>query len=472
MKDLSQDAPDFHSLINGTFVTGTDALTVLNPATEQPVATIQAATPEQVDMAVRAAHAASPAWRALGQQGRKAVLAQIAEITKANIDDLAGLLSKESGKPMPDALFEIGATAGFFEYHAHVPTDALDPAPIPGSEATAYRVPLGVVAAILPWNFPMALMAFKVPGALLAGNTIVLKPAPTTPLTTLRWAALINDAIPAGVLNVLADAGDLGQHLTTHPLVRKVSFTGSATTGRQVMKAGADDLKRVTLELGGNDPAIVLPDADLDAITTPLFEAGFMNNGQTCSAVKRVYVHKSKHDALVRKLAEMATASKTGPATQADVKFGPLQNLRQFERVKDLLEDAINAGAIVDAGGETSSGPGYFLSPTILSGVKDGHRIVDEEQFGPVLPVISYDNLDDVIDTINASPFGLGASVWGTDATEMAEIAQRIETGSVWINKHFPVAPNVPFGGARHSGVGSELGTQGLLEFTQLKVVS
>lgn len=472
MKDELQTTINYRSLVNGDFVEGGPEMAVLNPATEQPVATISAATAEQVDQAVQAADAAYPAWRALGQDGRKAVLAQIAEITKANMDELALLLSRESGKPMPDAMFEIGATAGFFEFHAHVPTDALDPVDIPGSEAKAYRSPLGVVAAILPWNFPLALMAFKVPGALLAGNTVVLKPAPTTPLTTLRWAALINEAVPAGVVNVLADAGDLGPVLTTHKAVRKVSFTGSAATGKQVMKAAADDLKRVTLELGGNDPAIVLPDADLDEVLTPLFEAGFMNNGQTCAAVKRVYVHKSKHAELVRKLSDMANAAKVGPATDGEVKFGPLQNKRQLEVVTDLLEDAIDNGAIVEAGGSVPDGPGYFLRPTILSGVKDGQRIVDEEQFGPVLPIISYDDLDGVIATINASSFGLGASVWGSDQDAIASAVERIEAGSVWVNKHFPVAPNVPFGGARQSGVGSELGTQGLLEFTQLKVVS
>lgn len=459
-------------MINGRFVSGGPELCVLNPATEQPVATIRAATPGEADQAVTAAHAAFPAWAAKDQAARRSVLARIAEITKDNIDELSALLSSESGKPMPDALFEIGATAGMFEYHAHVPTDALDPVSIPGSTARAYRMPLGVVATILPWNYPLALMAFKVPGALLAGNTVVLKPAPTTPLTTLRWAALINEAVPAGVVNVLADAGDIGPLLTSHKLVRKVSFTGSTETGRHVMKSAADGLKRVTLELGGNDPAIVLEDADLDAIAAPLFEAGFMNNGQTCSAVKRVYVHTSQHDALVRKLADMANAAKTGPATDGDVKFGPVQNKRQYDRIMALLDDAVRSGAVVEAGGEAPSGPGYFLRPTILSGLKDGAPIVDEEQFGPVLPVIAYEDIEQVIATVNASPYGLGASVWGTDEDAIASVTARIETGSVWINKHFPVAPNVPFGGARQSGVGCELGTQGLLEFTQLKVVS
>jgi acyl-CoA reductase-like NAD-dependent aldehyde dehydrogenase len=238
------------------------------------------------------------------------------------------------------------------------------------------------------------------------------------------------------------------------------------------MKSAADDLKRITLELGGNDPAIILEDADLDEITTPLFEAGFMNNGQTCSAVKRVYVHKSKHDALVRKLSEMADAAKIGSPLEDGVKFGPIQNQRQFEVVTELLNDAVKQGAVVEAGGYSPEGTGYYLRPTVLSGVKDGDRIVDEEQFGPVLPIISYDNIKDVITTINSSPFGLGASVWGTNKDDINTVVNQIETGSVWINKHFPVAPNIPFGGARQSGVGSELGTQGLLEFTQLKIVS
>jgi acyl-CoA reductase-like NAD-dependent aldehyde dehydrogenase len=473
MKDRPYKTSEFQNLIDGecTLGDGTE-LSVINPATEEAVVTIFSASAQQVDNAVLAAKAAFPAWSTLKQDERKVVLAQIAEITKANINELANLHASETGKPMADAMFEIGATASFFEFHAHVPTDALDPTDIPGSDAKAYRLPLGVVAAIVPWNFPMALMAFKVPGALLAGNTVVIKPAPTTPLTTLLWASLINEALPKGVINVIADSGDLGPILSAHKDVRKISFTGSTATGKHIMKSAADDLKRITLELGGNDPAIILEDADLDEITTPLFEAGFMNNGQTCSAVKRVYVHKSKHDALVRKLSEMADAAKIGSPLEDGVKFGPIQNQRQFEVVTELLNDAVKQGAVVEAGGYSPEGTGYYLRPTVLSGVKDGDRIVDEEQFGPVLPIISYDNIKDVITTINSSPFGLGASVWGTNKDDINTVVNQIETGSVWINKHFPVAPNIPFGGARQSGVGSELGTQGLLEFTQLKIVS
>lgn len=473
MIDTPYSISAFRSLINGECVLGDGSeLSVINPATEDTVATILSASVKQADSAVLAAKVAFPAWSKLKQSERKAFLAQIADITKANMNELANLHASETGKPMADAMFEIGATAGFFEFHAHVPTDALDPIDIPDSDAKAYRLPLGVVAAIVPWNFPMALMAFKVPGALLAGNTVVIKPAPTTPLTTLLWASLINKALPKGVINVVADSGDLGPILSAHKDVRKISFTGSTATGKHIMKSAADDLKRITLELGGNDPAIILEDADLDKITTPLFEAGFMNNGQTCSAVKRVYVHQSKHDDLVKRLSAMADATKIGSPLEDGVKFGPIQNKRQFEVVTELLNDAVKQGAVVEAGGYSPEGTGYYLRPTVLSGVKDGDRIVDEEQFGPVLPIVSYDDINQVISTINASSFGLGASVWGTNKDDINVVANQIETGSVWINKHFPVAPNVPFGGARQSGVGSELGTQGLLEFTQLKIVS
>jgi acyl-CoA reductase-like NAD-dependent aldehyde dehydrogenase len=460
-------------LVAGRLIEGEGSpFSVIDPATEVPFATVKAASPAQVDEAVAAAKAAFPAWAALGLAQRRAALAKIAEITKAHHEELASLLLREQGKPMPDAMFEIGATAGMFEYHGHVPNDLLAPTPVPGSEAVLHRVPLGVVAAILPWNYPLALMAFKLPGALLAGNTVVLKPAPTTPLTTLRWAALVAQALPAGVLNVLADGGEVGPLLTAHPDVRKISFTGSTATGRQVLRSSAGDLKRVTLELGGNDPAVVLPDADLDAVAGPIFDAAFMNNGQTCAAIKRVYVHASQHDALVRRLAERAEATVVGEGTQPGVKLGPLQNKRQFELVKELLADAVAQGAVVEAGGQPPQPEGYFLRPTILSGVHDGQRIVDEEQFGPVLPVLRYTDLDAVIGRVNDSPYGLGASVWGSDSAALQAVAQRIEAGSVWINKHFPVAPNVPFGGARQSGIGAELGAQGLLEFTQLKVVA
>lgn len=462
----------YTSLINGQFVAGGPEISVINPATEEIVSTCIAATAEQVADAVAAAKAAFPKWSALSIDARKQALAQIAETTKAHIPEIASLLSQEQGKPMADALFEVGVTAGFFEYHAHVPTDALDPVSIPGSEAKMHRMPLGVVAAIVPFNFPLALMAFKLPGALVTGNTVVLKPSPTTPLSTIRWATLIKDALPPGVLNVVIDGGDVGPHLTSHPDVRKISFTGSTETGRRVMQTAAKDLKRVTLELGGNDPAIVLPDADVDQIASAIFDAAFMNNGQTCAAIKRVYVHQSRHQALVSKLAKIADDTVIGEGTQPDVKLGPVQNKRQFEVVKELLQDAVDNGAKVEAGGYAPQEKGYFLRPTILSQVRDGQRIVDEEQFGPILPVIEYSDVDAVIETVNASPYALGASVWGADPTVLNAIAQRVDTGSVWINKHFPVAPNVPFGGARQSGVGSELGTEGLLEFTQLKVIA
>ncbi|SCX72569.1 aldehyde dehydrogenase family protein [Variovorax sp. EL159] len=460
----------YNLLIDGHLVPGDLEFEVINPATEQRIAMSPAASPAQLDQAVAAANRAFPAWRATSLAQRQAVLSGMAEITRSHAEELAGLLSQEQGKPLEDARGELSACAGFFDYHASLAPSALTPSPLPSGRAQLLRDPLGVVGAIVPWNYPIALMAFKLPGALLMGNTVVLKPAPTTPLTTLRWAALVKDALPPGVLNVLGDAGDLGPLLTSHPGIRKISFTGSTATGRAVMRSAAATLKRLTLELGGNDPAIVLPDADPEAIATHIFRSAFQNNGQTCSAIKRVYVHESLHDRLTEALAAIADRTSVGAGSTPDVTLGPLQNKRQFDLVNELIEGARSTGRVV-AGGVGLDGPGYFIRPTIVCDVADGSRIVDEEQFGPVLPIVRFTDLEAVVATVNASPYGLGASVLSSDRDAAREVALRIDAGSVWVNTHFPVSPDVPFGGARQSGMGVELGEQGLAEFSQLKVL-
>jgi acyl-CoA reductase-like NAD-dependent aldehyde dehydrogenase len=314
-------------------------------------------------------------------------------------------------------------------------------------------------------------MAFKVPAALLSGNTVVLKPAATTPLSTLRLAELIKDILPAGVLNVIADANDLGGELTAHPDVRKISFTGSSATGAKVMAGAAAMLKRITLELGGNDAGIVLPDVDPKTAAPKIFQGAFQNSGQVCIAMKRLYVHESIYDAMCEELAALAEAAVVGDGLEQGTQLGPLQNKMQYERVKELIADARQHGNII-AGGDAPDGPGYFIRPTIVRDITDGTRLVDEEQFGPVLPVIKFSDPEDALIRANASPYGLGGSIWSSDLDRAYDLAGRMDSGTVWINKHSELAPNIPFGGAKQSGLGVELGEEGLMEFTQLQVIN
>lgn len=461
---------EFRFLIGGKLVDGDRDMDVINPATETVFTTTARATAADIDAAVAAAKAAFPSWAATPLAERQQVLLKIAEIVAANVEELARLLTQEQGKPFPAAKGEVMALAGFFRNYAtvDVPVKVLEDSDTRRVEL--HRRPLGVVAAIIPWNFPLALLGSKVPAALLAGNTVVAKPAGTTPVATLRLGELVKDVVPAGVLNILADANDLGAELTGHPDVRKISFTGSTVTGKRVMATAADSLKRLTLELGGNDAAIVLDDADPAVVAPDIFRMAFFNSGQICFALKRVYVHESIYDAMVEELAKLADAAVVGDGFEQGVGFGPVQNKAQFERVKDLLEDARLHGKVA-AGGETLDRPGYFLRPAIVRDITDGARLVDEEQFGPILPVIKYSDIDDAIRRTNASPYGLGGSVWSASPERGAEVAARLESGTVWVNKHGDVGSGFPFAGAKSSGLGDEEGG-GVEEMTQIQVIN
>jgi len=317
----------------------------------------------------------------------------------------------------------------------------------------------------------MILMAFKVPAALLAGNTMVLKPAPTTPLSTLRLAALIKDVLPPGVLNIIADAGELGAEMTAHPGIRKISYTGSTATGKKVMAGAADSLKRITLELGGNDASIVMAGSDPKAVAPKIFAGAFQNSGQVCIAIKRAYVHDSIYDAMCDELALLADAAVMGDGLEQGTQLGPIQNKTQYDRVMGIIESAKKDGKII-AGGERQGDKGYFIRPTIVRDITDGSRLVDEEQFGPVLPVIRYTDATDAVARANNSEYGLGGSIWSPDIEAAYALATRMESGTVWVNKHADLAPNIPFGGAKGSGIGAELGEEGLAEFTQLQVIN
>jgi len=462
---------DFKLLINGRLTPGASSMDVINPATEEVLAVCPRASKAQLDAAVAAAKAAFPAWSRTPVAERKQALAAIADAIQANAAELARLLTQEQGKPIGDATGEVYGAAAFFRYFTmlDLPVKVLDDSDTRKVEVR--RRPLGVIGAIVPWNFPLILMAFKVPAALLAGNTVVLKPAPTTPLSTLKLAELIKDLLPPGVLNVIADAGDLGAALTAHPDVRKISFTGSTATGRKVMAGAAEALKRITLELGGNDAGIVLADNDPKAVAPKLFAGAFQNSGQVCIAMKRLYVHDSIYDAVCTELAALAESAVVGDGLEQGTQLGPLQNKMQYDRVMELIEDAKQHGKVI-AGGVPVDRKGYFIRPTIVRDISDGTRLVDEEQFGPVLPVIRFEDPEDALARANASDYGLGGSIWSSDLDAAYALAERMESGTTWINKHAELAPNIPFGGAGQSGIGVELGEEGLAEFTQMHVIN
>lgn len=461
----------FKLLINGQLVPGDTSTSVINPATEDVLAECPRASEAQLNQAVAAAKAAFPGWAATPMDERRAILRRVADRIDMHADELARLLTQEQGKPIGSAKGELWFLAHAFRTHVayELPFEVMKNGA--GDHIEIHRKPLGVVALILPWNFPMALLAFKLPFALLAGNTVVIKPAPTTPLTTLRLGELLADLLPVGVLNVIADTNDLGGALTHHPDIRKISFTGSAATGRKVMANASETLKRVSLELGGNDAAIVLEDADPKALAPKLFAAAFGNSGQVCIAIKRLYVHDAIYDAMCAELAMLADAAVVGDGFEQGTTHGPLQNKAQLDKVLDVLDDARKNGTVI-AGGFRPDRPGYFLRPTIVRDIAEGTRLVDEEQFGPVLPVIRFTDDDDILARANNSPYGLGGSIWSPDIVRARALADRMEAGSVGINRHVGIDADVPFGGAKQSGIGTELGKEGLLEFTQLKVIS
>lgn len=467
---MAFDGP-YRMLIGGDLVAGSTTFDVLNPATEEVIASVPDATPEDLDAAIAAARAAFPGWSATPIAERKAKLVELANAIWGNAEAFARLLTSEQGKPVHEAQGEVMG-AGYW-LQAYTALDLPETVNEDSEERLSItrHVPLGVVGAIAPWNFPMILAMFKVAPALLAGNTMVLKPSPFTPLTTLRFAELARAILPAGVLNVVTGGDALGPWMTAHPGFDKISFTGSTQTGRRVMASAAPTLKRVTLELGGNDPAIVLPDVDVEKIAEQLFWAAFTNNGQICIATKRMYIHKDIYEPLRDAIVAYAKTVKVGDGSEQGTQIGPINNRPQYERVLGLIEDAREKGYKFLLGGEKADVPGYFVPITILDNPPEDSRIVQEEQFGPVLPLIRFDDFDDVLAKANATDYGLGASVWSADEERAYDLAQRIQSGTVWVNETQHLSPLAAFGGVKQSGVGVEGGLEGLLEYTNAQTL-
>jgi acyl-CoA reductase-like NAD-dependent aldehyde dehydrogenase len=461
----------FRLLIDGKLVPGATELAVINPATEDVLAIAPRADRAQLHQAVAAAKAAFPAWSTIPFRHRGALLIKLANAMEARKDEFTRLLTEEQGKPLREAGWEVNRAIHHMRHVAamELPLKVL-------KEDAKQRVierrgPLGVVAAITPWNVPVLLLIVKAAPALLTGNTIVIKPAPTTPLTTLKFGELCADLLPPGVINIIVDNNDLGDELTKHPDIAAVTFTGSTATGKKVMASAASSLKRLTLELGGNDAAIVLDDADSKEVAPKIFANATIFAGQGCIAIKRVYVHDSQYDEMCDELGRLARDVVVDDGLKQGTQMGPLQNKAQYERVQGFLADARRNGTIV-AGGEALSRKGYFVQPTIVRDISDDARLVKEEQFGPVLPVLRYFDINDAVARVNNTSYGLGGSVWSADVDRATGVAMKINSGTVWVNKHLDVHPDVPMGGAKQSGIGVEMGRDGLEEFTQRTIVN
>jgi phenylacetaldehyde dehydrogenase len=438
---------------------------ILDPATGTAVGEAPVHTVEDLDRAVAAAAEAQPAWAALGHEGRSAVLLRAADAVERSSEDLARLLSREQGKPLNglNARFEVGSCVAWLRATA---TTVLEPETVVDDGETHAEVhyrPIGVVGAIGPWNWPMMITVWQIAPALRMGNAVVVKPSEYTPLSVLALAKVINEELPEGLLTVISGGRDVGERLAGHPAVGKIMFTGSTATGKAIIKSSADTVKRLTLELGGNDAGIVLPDAEPKAIAEGLFWGAFINTGQTCAALKRLYVHEDIYDAVCEELATIAAGAPMGNGLDETSVLGPLQNKQQFDIVNRLVESARNSGARILLGGNPpQEQPGYFYPTTLVADIDNDNPLVAEEQFGPALPIIRYSTVDQAVAMANSLDVGLGASVWSSDQKAAREVAARIQAGTVWINKHGAVDPRVPFGGAKQSGYGLEFGVEGL----------
>ncbi|KMQ75901.1 aldehyde dehydrogenase family protein [Marinobacter subterrani] len=463
----------YQNFVNGKFAELVESYEIFNPANGDLLGLAPISTEDEVEQAVRAARDAQPAWARRSDKERAEITSSIAKVLEENSEYLAGLITREQGKPLsgPGSRFEMQACVGWTQVPA-----SLELAPeVVYEDAerkdTLYRVPLGVVAAIAPWNWPLMIAIWQIIPAIRMGNTVVLKPSEYTPIATLEMVRLINQVLPPGVLNTVTGDGRIGSKLTSHPDIDKIMFTGSEATGRRIIEASARNLAPITLELGGNDAAIILPGTNAGAIAEGLFWGAFLNMGQTCACIKRLYVHDDDYEAVMSSLGDIASQMTIGDGTDESVLIGPLQNQMQYDKVRELIADARANQCDVREFGQTPA-KGYFLPVTLVGNINDGQRLVDEEQFGPALPIVRYRDVDEAVVSANRLPAALGASVWANDPAIAAETAGRLEAGTIWINQHGAIHPMVPFGGNKASGYGCEFGLEGLKAVTQARVIS
>ncbi|AEO64614.1 uncharacterized protein THITE_2142483 [Thermothielavioides terrestris NRRL 8126] len=470
-----EDFENYYHVINNELSTTAEKRRGINPNTKEPLPAVPVSSPEDVNRAVAAARAAFPAWSALSQDERAEYLVKFADAIQANREAFTKLLGEEAGKPQQAASLELISTDIAIRGAAKLRLTEEKIEETDEKAITARYVPLGVGVGITPWNYPIAIGALKFSSALLAGNTFVWKPSPYTPYSALKVGELAARVFPKGVFNVLSDDGSLGPLLTAHPDVNKVSFTGSVATGKKVMQACAGTVKRLTLELGGNDAAIIYPDVDIAAVVPQIALWAFVNTGQACVAAKRIYVHEDIYDAFLAALSgHVQTALKMGKSDDPTSVLGPIQNSMQYAKLQDTYSQIAKQGWKAVPPPDLSAaapGAGYFIPPTLIDNPPDDSRIVTEEQFGPITPLLKWFDEDDVVRRANATPYGLGGSVWSADTARAERTARRLEAGNVWVNTHLLMDPRLGFGGHKQSGIGIEAGMEGLKGWCNAQVV-
>ncbi|KAF2273466.1 aldehyde dehydrogenase [Westerdykella ornata] len=470
-KVSSLDFDKFYNIIDGEQRGSKNIHHGVNPSTGEDLWEVPIATEQDCNDAVAAAKKAFPAWRDTPIAKRKELLMKFAELFGQHTAEFTQLLCKESGKPQKIAGIEVGGVVGFIQYHCalDIPEEKFE-----DDEKIVYTeyTPLGVCGGIIPWNFPLILSIGKIAPALLTGNTIVVKPSPFTPYTGLKLVELAQQIFPPGVVQAVGGNNELGAQLTLHPDVAKISFTGSIATGKKVMEASAKTLKRVTLELGGNDASIILPDVDIKKVAPEVVMGAFQNSGQVCVATKRIYIHESIYQEFLQEMVNFTKSIKVGPPEDGDNLLGPVQNAMQYEKVKGFFADS-KAKGYKFAVGEPEPQPtkGFFIQPTIIDNPPNDSRIVAEEPFGPIVPTQPWSDLDEVIARANDTNTGLGGCVWGKDVEKAMAVARRIEAGSVFVNSWEKPTPQAVFGGHKESGIGGEWGKTGLLAFMNARVI-
>lgn len=447
---------------------------VYDPATLEIVGEAPQHTEADVRRAITAAKKAGYDW-STSRAARQSALQQIANLIRNDAERLGELLSREQGKVLSEAIGEFNTAADLFDYYAELDwaeTESLPPRS--GRSIEVQNRPVGIVGTITPWNFPISLLCVKLAPALVTGCTVIAKPSATTPLSTIALVDLMNQVLPSGVLQVRTSSNrTVNVALSTLPEVRKISFTGSTEVGTAVAAQAAESVKRVTLELGGNDAALVLRDADIEKTAQSILNSAFRNAGQVCMAVKRVYVPRSIAQEFTEALVAHSTNIVVGRGIDAATTMGPMHSKSQLSIVRELVDDAVSSGAQIVTGGSSSSElPGYFMDPTIITRASAGMPLVDEEQFGSALPIVTYDDVATTIAEINNGPFGLGASVWSEDLDAAKQLAGRLEAGTVWVNQHTVVELDAPFGGWKSSGLGRERGRWGLEEYLEPRTIN
>lgn len=466
-------AQTYSLVIAGQSVEAAESFEVKNPSTGEIVGLAPDASLADLDAAVSAAATAFETWSQKTDEELQAACEEVTAKIAEHSEELAQLITLEQGKPLNGlgSRWEMGGAGAWAGYTSGLSLPMKVLQDNNEGRVELHRKPLGVVGSITPWNFPVMIAIWHMMPALRTGNTLVIKPSPYTPLSTIRLVEIMNEVLPAGVVNCVTGsdgAESIGAGMSSHPDIKKIVFTGSIGTGEKVARSAAETMKRMTLELGGNDAGIVLPDVDPAQIAEGLFWGGFINNGQTCAAMKRLYVHEDVYDEVCEHLVAFAKNIPLGDGMSEDAILGPVQNQMQFDKVKALVDAAKGKGRVL-LGGEP--GEGLFFPPTIVADLENEDALVREEQFGPALPIIKYSNIDDAIAQANQSENGLGGSVWSQDIEKAKEVASKMQCGSVWINKHGAIQPNAPFGGVKKSGIGVEFGEEGLQEYTDIQVI-